>query len=67
MADQFTAKSVVIDKIFRAHCNIPGCVWKIRSPGWRPGEYATHAEANADRQKHIDWHNQQARQAAADA
>lgn len=58
MADLFPAKSVTVEKIFRARCNIPGCPWHPRNP-WHPGEHATFADAAAERQQHLDWHARQ--------
>jgi hypothetical protein len=43
------AKDVQVDKLFRAGCHRPGC-------GWTGTEYAAFADANAERQAHLNHH-----------
>ncbi len=44
-----SAKSVSVEKLFRARCHLPGC-------GWTGGEHATYQDANTDRQAHLNQH-----------
>lgn len=44
------AKTVTVEKVFRARCHLAGC------PEERGPERVTFAEASADRQVHLDTH-----------
>jgi hypothetical protein len=43
------AKDMQVDKLFRARCHSPGC-------DWTDTEYAAFADANAERQAHLNHH-----------
>ena len=44
-----SAKSVSVDKLFRARCHVPGC-------GWTGCEHATYQDANTERLAHLNQH-----------
>lgn len=44
------AKSVSVEKLFRARCHVPGC-------GWAGAEHATYQDANDERLAHLNWHS----------
>lgn len=49
------AKDATVRKLFRPECHRPGC-------DWAGGEHSTFADANAERQSHLNQHIQAARE-----